>query len=111
MDETSFCPVCHQLVPISGYFCPNCGKNLRPSPPLTTTSVLITLFIKTIFLPPLGLYWGYKYLLQPDQKSKLVGYIIIAITIVEIIWLIQSTISFTNTFTQQLNQQTQLYGL
>jgi hypothetical protein len=111
MDEIISCPTCHQPVRPTDYFCPNCGKNLRPAPLSTSLSGQISLYLKTLLLPPLGLVWGFRYLRQSDTKSKIVGLVTIIITTIEVIWLIQFTINTVNTFTEQLNQQTQLYGL
>ena len=105
MEEIGLCPKCHQPVEPTAYFCPNCGKKLR-SPPLSTSlSSLIVIFFKTILLPPFGLIWGIKYLLQSDKKSKIIGCLVLIITIVEIIWLIQSTINIMNLVNQQVSQQ------
>lgn len=111
MDEIITCPGCHLPVEKSCYFCPNCGKKIR-SPPLSTTwSSQIILYLKTLLLPPLGLIWGYRYLRQPDSDSKLVGLVTVVITVIEIIWLIVTTIGVVNMANQQINQQIQLYGL
>jgi hypothetical protein len=111
MDEDLSCSGCHQPVNQNDYFCHECGKKLR-SPPLSTSiSSQIWLYIKTLLLPPLGLIWGFRYLRQPDTKSKLIGWIAIIITIIETIWLIQTTVKVVNDTNQQINQQMRLYGL
>jgi hypothetical protein len=109
MEEILICPGCHQPVAPIDYFCPNCGKNLRPSPLSTSPASQILLYLKTIILPPFGFYWGYRYLRQSDTTSKIVGLITILITLVEIIWLTQTTIAAVNTVNQQV--QIQLNGL
>jgi hypothetical protein len=76
-----------------------------------TTNGLIWLAIKVLILPPFGLYWGYQYLRQGDDKSKLIGWLTIGVTIAETIWLIWSTIGMMNTVNQQVNLQMQQYGL
>ena len=110
MDEIMSCPVCHQPVKTTDYFCSNCGKKLKSKPPSTSIPSQIILYIKTLLLPPFGLFWGYRYLRQPDTKSKLIGLFTIIITIVEVVWLTQITINTINTVNQQINQQIQLYG-
>lgn len=110
MDENLLCPSCHQPISPANYFCPNCGKKLHSPPPSTTISSQIFLYLKTILLPPFGFYWGFRYLHQPDSKSKIIGFIVIVITIIEIIFLIQSTMNIINSVNQQISQQTQLYG-
>lgn len=111
MDEIISCPNCHQPIKPNDYFCPNCGKKIRSPPPSTSLSSQIVLYLKTLILPPFGLFWGYNYLRQSDTKSKLIGLFTIIITIIEIIWLIQSTINMVNIANQQINQQINLYGL
>lgn len=111
MDETVLCPACHQPVKLADYFCSNCGKNLRPRPLSTSLSSQIPLYLKTLLLPPLGFIWGYRYLRQPDTRSKIVGLITIAITIIEIVFLIEFTVNLIDTVNRQIYQQTNLYGL
>jgi hypothetical protein len=106
-----FCQTCHQPVQENFYFCPNCGKNLKPSPPSTSISDQILLYLKSLLLPPMGIIWGFRYLRQSDTKSKVIGLIAISVTIIEIIWLIQTTVYTINTVNQQINQQMKLYGL
>jgi len=92
MDEIISCPSCHQS-----------------PPPSTSLSSQIILYLKTLILPPFGFFLGYKYLRQSDTKSKLIGLFVIVITIIEIIWLIQSTINMVNIANQQMSQQLNLY--
>jgi len=111
MDETTLCPTCHQSVRLTDYFCSNCGKNLRPRPLSTSLLSQIALYLKTLLLPPLGFIWGYRYLRQPGTNSKIVGLITIAITIIEIVLLVEFAVNLVNTVNQQIYQQTSLYGL
>ena len=111
MEDTSICSVCHQPITLNNYFCPNCGKNLQPRPLSTSVSAQIALYFKSLLLPPFGFIWGYHYLRQSDTASKLVGLFTIVITIVEIYFLIQTTVYIVNTVNQQINRQSQLYGL
>ena len=111
MEIINSCPSCHQPIKSIDYFCPNCGKNLQPRPPSTSFSGLLILGLKTILLPPLGLIWGYRYLRQTENNSKLIGLVVIIVTIIETVWLTQSTIAMANSLNQQVNQQMNLYGL
>jgi hypothetical protein len=90
MSETTICPYCHQPI-----------KSTTLS---TSVSTQIFLYLKTVILPPMGFFWGYRYLQQPDNKSRIVGLAAIIITFIEIIWLIQSSISLINAVTLQMNQ-------
>jgi len=67
------CPVCHASVPDSAYFCPNCGRNLKPKPQSTGFGRQLFIYLVSFFLAPLGIFWAFKYLRQQDRKSKLIG--------------------------------------
>ncbi|MCX6704606.1 MAG: hypothetical protein NTZ07_04160, partial [Candidatus Woesebacteria bacterium] len=108
MDEIALCPTCHQPVKLTDYFCSNCGKNLRPRPLSTSLVSQISLYIKTLLLPPLGFIWGYRYLRQSGTGSKIVGLITIVITVIEVILLIKFTVNLVNTVNQHVYQQIQL---
>jgi uncharacterized paraquat-inducible protein A len=110
MDEIVSCPSCHQPIELIDFFCPKCGKKLRSRPLSISLSSQIVLYLKTLLLPPFGLIWGYRYFRQPDTSSKLIGFITIIITVVEIVWLTQVTINMINIANRQINQQIQLYG-
>jgi len=111
MNEILFCPNCHQPIEATNFFCSNCGKKIKNPPLSTSISSQIFLYLKTLILPPFGLIWGYRYFRQPDSKSKLIGIFTIIITIIETIWLIQSTMSMVDTLNSQIYQQYNLYGL
>lgn len=92
------CPSCHIPVTEEEYFCPNCGKKLKDKPVSTSVAKQILVYLVSFFLPPFGLPWAFKYLKQPDQKSKIIGYITIGLTILSIIinvWLIMAFINQT----------------
>ncbi len=92
------------------FYCYNCGKNLHPAPLQTDTATLIALFIKTILLPPLGLIWGLRYLRQGDDRSKIVGIAAMVITVIEIILVVQWTVSLLNGVGGQMNNLQGLQG-
>lgn len=103
------CPFCHfQIIdPEHSYFCPNCGKKLK-EPPLTLFKQ-IGIYLVSIFLPPLGLWPGIKYLLQSDEKKKMVGLIAIVLTLLSTVITIWLTIGFVNNLNQGVNTQLQQY--
>ena len=105
------CFKCHQQVNANDYFCPFCGNKIRSPPPSTSISGIIVLLIKTVFLPPLGFIWGYRYLRQADNKSKIVGVVVIIITLAELIYGVVATVEIVDTANKQINQQFKLYGL
>jgi hypothetical protein len=100
------CPFCH--FPLSGtfYFCPNCGKRIN-EPPITIAKQ-IGIYLISVFLPPLGLWPGIKYLFSKDQKTKRVGTIAIVLTILSTVITIWLTMAFLNQITQSLTGQMDL---
>lgn len=75
------------------------------NPPSMTVGRQIYIYLLSFLLPPLGLWPGIKYLKQRDEKSRMIGFIAIALTIISTIITIWFTFGFINTFNQQLNQQ------
>ncbi|MFA5025285.1 MAG: zinc ribbon domain-containing protein [Candidatus Shapirobacteria bacterium] len=105
------CPKCHQQVNANDYFCPFCGYKIRSPPPSTTFGGILVLLIKTILLPPFGFIWGYRYLRQTNNKSKLIGLVVILITVVELVWGVKASVDLVDMANKQINQQFKLYGL
>ncbi|KKT87073.1 MAG: hypothetical protein A2119_03020 [Candidatus Colwellbacteria bacterium GWA2_46_10] len=91
MDNmVSTCPICHQPTSPEWYFCPNCGKELKAKLIKIPLITQIGIYALSIFLPPLGLWPGIKYLGQKSQEAKMVGIVAITLTIVSsvvTIWL------------------------
>lgn len=99
------CPNCKQSIAVLDYFCPNCGKKIKDKPRSTTIARQIFVYLLSFFLPPLGLWPGIKYLKQSDDKSRMIGFVAIVLTIISIAITIWLTLGFINVFNQQLNQQ------
>lgn len=104
------CPVCHTVVRPTDYFCFNCGANLHPKPPSTSVENQIMLYLGSFFLPPMGFIWGYKYIKETDQKSKVIGYVSFALTVIAILIAVRSTMAIINSVTSQVNQIQNLQG-
>jgi|SRR3989344_4283662 len=107
MEVQELCPVCHKVVVKTDYFCPNCGKALRQAPPSVTATAQILLYLGSVFLPPLGLWWGYKYLRRPDQKSKIIGVVATILTIISLIVTTKLSVDFINNVNKQVDSQMQ----
>ncbi len=102
--------MCHVAVRPTDFFCYNCGRNLKPKPPSTNASGLIALFLVSILLPPMGIIWGFKYVRQPDQNSKIAGIAAMVVTVIVIIATVQFTVNLMNTVSDQVNSQLQGIG-
>lgn len=103
--DNPICPKCQLPVLANFYFCPNCGKNLRPKPLSISIGKQIGIYLLSFFLPPLGLVPGIKYLLQKSGKAKVVGFVAIILTVVSIIITINLTLGLVNQLRNQLNSQ------
>lgn len=99
------CPQCHAVVRPTDFFCYNCGKNLKPAPPSTSFEKLFMYYLGTLLLPPMGIWWGIKYVRSGNEKAKLHGWIMIVGTVVLLIFLTIWTTQFVNTITTQVNSQ------
>lgn len=102
------CPSCQTQLPANAYFCFNCGKKIKEPPQNTGILKQIGLYLLSILLPPLGLWPAVKYLKQEDQKSKIIGAVCVALTILSTILTLWATLGVINQ-AQQL-MQTQLGG-
>jgi hypothetical protein len=64
-------------------------------------------YIGSLLLPPLGYWWGIKYVRQPDAASKRIGIISIVITtlslVVTSIWIVQYINQINSSLGGQLN--------
>lgn len=107
MEGNELCPVCHRAVVPTDYFCPNCGKELHKAPPSVTPQAQIMLYLGSVFLPPMGLFWGLKYFRQPDQKSKIIAVVAAALTIISLIVTTKLSLDFIDTVNKQVNTQMQ----
>lgn len=103
------CKYCSYPVSENFNFCPNCGKMLK-EPPITLMKQL-GVYALSVFLPPLGLWPGIRYLMQKDDKAKIVGLIAIVLTIassaITIYWsmgLLNGLIGQNAAMTNQLQQ-------
>lgn len=65
----------------------------------------ILCYAGSIFLVPLGLWWGIKYLRQPDPASKRIGIISVILTIAATIIVIIWTVNILNSVGSQVNNQ------
>lgn len=58
----------------------------------------------------MGIIWGWKYIKEQDQKSKIVGYVSYAITIIAILIAVRSTLAIVNSVNSQVNQLQNIQG-
>lgn len=107
MDEIVMCPVCHVTVRPTDFFCFNCGKNLHAAPPGTAPFDQIKLYLGSVFLTPMGIIWGLRYLRAEDQKAKIVGVVAMALSVITIIIATQYAVNLMNSINGQVGKQLQ----
>lgn len=107
MDEISLCPACHIAVRPTDYFCFNCGKNLHAASPGTAPADQIKLYLGSVFLAPMGIFWALRYLREESQKSKIVGIVAMALSVVTIIIAVQYAVNLVNSINSQVGKQLQ----
>lgn len=75
----------------------------------TTVGKQTFIYLMSVFLPPLGLWPGIKYLKQKDDKSRMIGFIAITLTIISTAITVWFTLRFINVFNRELNNNLNLY--
>jgi hypothetical protein len=105
MEPQVNCPNCKQTILVQDYFCPNCGKKIKDKPQSTTVLRQILVYLLSFSLPPLGLWPAVKYLRQKDEKSRMIGFVALALTIISIGITIWFSMAIMNVLNQQINQQ------
>ena len=105
MMDQQLCRFCNSPVSANFFFCPTCGKKIN-EPPITVAKQ-IGIYAISILLPPLGLWPGIKYVLQKDEKTKLVGIVAIILTIISsviTIWVFMNFMSGIGSSIGPINQ-------
>ncbi len=74
------CSACNSPISSSANFCPACGKKLRATPLSTSVLKQSLVYLVSFFLAPFGLFYAWKYLRQPDRKSKAIGSVAVVLT-------------------------------
>lgn len=105
MDSSTetICPSCLAAVAADAYFCPNCGKALKNKPTSASVSRQIIVYAVSLFLPPFGLWYVWKYLRQADKKSKIIGAAALVLTIVSTIMTMWATKAMLDSINQSIN--------
>ena len=100
----SICPKCKSAVPADAYFCPNCGNQLKAKPSDTILLKKIYVYCVSLFLPPFGLWYAWKYFKYGDYESRKIGWISVILTIISVIITLWLTAGFINSVYQSLNE-------
>jgi TRAP-type C4-dicarboxylate transport system permease small subunit len=76
------------------------------TPPATTISRQIIVYLISFFLAPFGLWFAWKYLKQDDSKSQKIGIVAIALTVISgavTIWTMAGLFNSVSQFMKSLN--------
>jgi len=103
-QNTSVCKNCKLPVLNEFYFCPNCGKMLRVKPIKVSILLQVGVYLLSFFLPPFGLYPAIKYIRQTDPRTKIIGWVAVALTIISIGLSIYIVINFMQHVAQVFDQ-------
>ena len=98
------CPSCKSSVAADAFFCPVCGKQLKDKPPEITLLKQITAYLVSLFLPPLGLWYVWKYYRAGDYASKRIAIICLILTLVSMIFTLWYTVEIVNSINQSIGQ-------
>src|ERR1700753_2522684 len=87
VEHPGVCPVCHQPVASTYYFCPNCGAKIHEPPLSTAPLTQLGIYAFSIVLPMICYLaitkWpGLKYLRSQDEDTRTVGVIACALLII-----------------------------
>lgn len=88
------CPKCKAGASETAYFCSNCGQPLKPRPEDTSVQKQILIYLVSFLLAPFGLVYTFRYLHQPDRKSKTIGTVSLILTVLAIIAVIYTGTAF-----------------
>jgi len=93
VENTTYttCPSCQAAVKDTDRYCLNCGKALKTPIPSTTTPAQISLYLKSLFLAPIGIFWAIPYIKSADQKAKIIGWVAVAINVAMIIYVLSAS--------------------
>jgi uncharacterized membrane protein YqaE (UPF0057 family) len=77
---------------------------LKNIPPSTTSSKKIIVYAISLFLPPFGLWYAWKYLKYNNYESKKIGVVAIILTIISTVITLWLATGFINSVFQSLNE-------
>jgi hypothetical protein len=99
----TICPTCHAVNPPDAYFCSNCGKALKEKQLPITLSRQVGVYFVSIFLPPFGLWYAYKYFRQPGPQARRIAIVSTILTIASTVISIWYTAALLQTIMQSLS--------
>ena len=108
MRSTLVCPNCGSILAPDDLFCARCGAKIVNQAQSVGLGKQIYIYAVSLFLPPLGLVWTWKYLRSSSSQMKRVGIIAAILTIISIWLTIWATMGFLQGMQSQLNSYSNL---
>ena len=105
------CKKCQNPISSTYYFCPYCGRKLREPPLGTSLWKQISVYLFAVLVPPFGIIPGIRYLNQPDDRSKLIGLVVLLLTGFSLMASIYYGMIFWQGFQKTLSSQGLQVGL
>ena len=102
--DTSICSFCGNQIPTDAFFCPRCGKQVKEAPLSTSVFTQTWIYLVSVLLPPLGLWPGVKYFKHSDPRAKQIGIVAIVLTVASLVITTWLTISFLNSYLNDINK-------
>jgi hypothetical protein len=99
------CTFCHVTVRPTDFFCYNCGRNLHEPPKSVGIGTQILYYAGSILMPPMGIFWGIKYLREQNETARRVGLVCIALTVVSMLYFSYQMISVYNRVSGEVRTQ------
>lgn len=110
MDTPTICPQCQNILLPNENFCPKCGFQIVQTPQVVGIGRQAWIYFVSLFLPPLGFIWTFKYFRSDNTQLKRIALIATVLTIISIIVSIWFTVGFFQGIQQQVNMYQSLGG-
>ena len=108
MDNQFVCQTCGNILAPDDTFCGHCGAKVGSGVQTIGLGKQIWIYFVSLFLPPLGLIWTWKYLRSGSPQQKRIGWIALALTVVGILLTLWTIGGFLQGIQTQLNSYTNL---
>ena len=106
----SICPSCHMQVRMTDFYCFNCGHNLHEPPPSLFGVNQILLYVGSVLVPPMGIFWALKYLRSKDTNSRIIGWIAVGLTVLAVLFYVKQLTGVINEVSKQAGSLNSLQG-
>lgn len=100
---SSNCPICHQEISPNDVFCSHCGAKIPGRDTALSNKQKVKIYIVSVILAPLGIYWFFKYFRSEDPQKKKIAYHVLWITILITISMVILTYYISNSYSNYMD--------